>query len=318
VPLTTRTTFVSLPRTLQHLYIGNREVHDLQPPLRQTCWAAICRLEHLSSLNISYSSESFDPWDGLPLPFNLSSLSSLSVRASQEEPEVETRTNINWLAALIFKHIFEHRRLDTIALHFFDEDIPEEFIASVFSAGAIASSIRIDNDNGARTYHFDSLVNAVATNTPHLQDLRFPWPSWIRTPNRTESRFDYPLDELNFHLCQQLARSCPQLDIVRFPTGLAQPDEVLWRIEREMTSLERFNALGYKCREARKAEYYQATKMRRLVDCASPCLNVCTILYFDPGFFISAEYCEMTLFLSLNQVRKHGDHLYLPTLLSDH
>jgi hypothetical protein len=320
VPLTTLhiqcTAFVSLPRTLQHLCIGNRDLRQTpQPPFRQTCWAAICRLEHLSSLNISYSSDSFDPWDGPPIHFNSSNLTSLNVRAACELGDVGT--NINWLAELIFGPIFEHHHLDMIALHFFDEDVPEEFLASVFSAGAMASSIQINNDNGARTYHFDSLVNA-AINTPHLRALRFPWPSSIRIEDYdTESRFDHTLEALNFHQCQQLARACPQLDIVQFPIGNEHPDDDLWLRSRDTTSLERFNALGYKCREARKAEYFQATKMRRLIDYASPCLNVCTILYLDPDPYIDAEH-DMTLFLSLNQVRKHGDHSYLPALLFDH
>jgi hypothetical protein len=175
VPLTTLriqcTTFLSLPHTLQHLFIGNDELRDsLQPPFRQICWAAICRLEHLSSLDISYSSKNFDPWDGPPIHFNSSKLSSLKVRAAWVD---EINTNVNWLAEFILGPIFEHRCLDTIVLRFFDEEVPEEFLASVFSAGATASSIQIDSDHGARTYHLDSLVNA-AIKATCLQDLRFP------------------------------------------------------------------------------------------------------------------------------------------------
>jgi hypothetical protein len=297
----------SLPRTVQHLRFGSK-FQNIDGRLCQTGWAAICRLEHLSTLAISYSSHKSQPWDGPPMPFKSSNLTSLKARFdSAENP---AKLDIDWLTWNIFDPIFTHGHLETIEVGFWNETLSPNFIASTFCESL--SSIEIRGRNGPRTYRFVDLVVLLRI-TPNLQVLEFPWPT-SATVEDYGSRFTEPLEELTLQHCQHMSFLCPQLDIVRIvigndPTNFDEP----WLLSQKTTSRSRLEASGYHCRQARKAEFFQSFKMRRLIDYASPCLNFCTIFYFDlrGGPTLDEDY-TMTLYLSLNQVRRHGMYLYFP------
>jgi hypothetical protein len=184
------------------------------------------------------------------------------------------------------------------------------FIVSIFSESL--SSIQIRGRNGPRLYHFSNLL-ILHRITLDLRVLEFPWPTSATTEDYG-SGFTESLAELIIEHCQHLTFLCPQLDIVRIvtnndPTNFEDPS----LFSPTTTSRSQLEADGYQCRQARKAE---SIKMRRLIDYALPCLNFCTIFFFDlcGGPTLDKDY-TMTLYLSLNQVRRHGIYLYCPAFV---
>jgi hypothetical protein len=124
------------------------------------------------------------------------------------------------------------------------------------------------------------------------------------------NRWDGILEDITFSQSQQIALSCSRLDIIQFSIGI--DGSVDHYVEQRQfwarTSRERLSMLGYRSTEARYSAYYQNIKMARLIDCASPCLSLCTILERENQFALKKG--NLILFLSLNRVQKHGDNVY--------
>jgi hypothetical protein len=82
-----------------------------------------------------------------------------------------------------------------------------------------------------------------------------------------------------------------------------------WGLFRKRTAKDRLEAMGYHCKETRYVAYFQLVKMARLIDYTSPCLNLCTILDEDlDSIAVEDSWADFFMFLSLNQVRRHGNH----------
>jgi F-box-like len=292
---------LSFPRTVQTLRLGERQGGTLS----RTAWQAICRLKELSQLDFCLDIE---PWHAPPTIFCSPKLRSLTVR-------LYTRTQIDtqWLTRQIFQPIFEHHRLETVSIYIVDGDISTDLLTTIFSTAIDRTlSVRIHNRLGARTYHLPDLLTWL-TSAPKLQDMRLPWPSQLFRPDHDDEdlfRWGIVLEALSFQQCQQLAALCPDLDVIQFGIGLYPWINEETSNFKATTCRKRLDALGYKCRKARKVAYLQHIKIARLIDHMSPCLHLCTILYEDRDYF---REDEMVLYLSLNLVRNHA-HEYLPSI----
>jgi hypothetical protein len=198
VPLTTLCIscgfITSLPRTLQYLSVGTLMGEGVDP-LCQASWKAISRLQRLLSLRFEFNV--VRPWGGPPIPFKSINLRKLDARfGRQDGPPV-----INGLATHIFQPIFEHRSLETVAIHFSD-NLSLDFLDSIFSASETIQSIEIDNCQGGRLYTLQNIVNA-ARKIPHLEYLKIPWPipEPIKAGGR-ETRWDGIMETIPFQQCQ--------------------------------------------------------------------------------------------------------------------
>jgi hypothetical protein len=304
----------SLPRTVQDLRVGRYD--QLQGPLCQAGWGAICRLRHLSSLDLAYHSE-VKLWVGQPTPFSSSNLRNLTVRFLDHG---RGKTDIDWLTTHILRPIVEHcsRHLETVEWYSYADDVSADFLETIFNAADKMSSIDVHTERGARAYQFQTLLTWLQ-NAPRLRDLQLPWPSEVSgrpEPDSLEPRWDAILEDLSFRQCQQLAALCPQLDCVRFNIG-SYPGSLREACEqfRRTTHSKRIDALGCICEKARQNAWFQSLKMTRLIDTASPCLKLCTILCEDFEYEVEDD---TVLYLSLRLVRRHGDHPYVPDrVLSD-
>jgi F-box domain len=93
IPLTrlflSSTAFRSLPRTVQHLYIGDDQ--DVgNEMLSLTNWAAVCALQDLETFCFSF--DWIEEWDEAPMHFNSTNLLSLTATFNSiEEPRFVTR-----------------------------------------------------------------------------------------------------------------------------------------------------------------------------------------------------------------------------------
>jgi hypothetical protein len=310
VPLTRLTmtygSIHSLPRTVQVLRLG----FESRPggPLCQAGWGAICRLRHLSSLDLKYTNPKL--WVGPPTPFSSSNLRNLSVRFEFQGPKTDT----DWLTTHILRPIVEHRprHLETVVWYSYCDDISTDLLETIFNAAEKMSSIIVHTECGARAYQSQSLLTWLQ-NTPRLRRLQLPWPSEVVSgPPEPDilSHWGVILEDLSFRQCQQLAALCPLLDSVRFNVG-SYPESLIEACKqfRRTTHGKRLDALGCICKWARQIAWFQSLKMTRLIDPASPCLKLCTIFCEDLDY--GRVENDTVLYLSLRLVRRHGDHPYV-------
>jgi hypothetical protein len=175
-------------------------------------------------------------------------------------------------------------------------------------------------------YLFRDLISHLK-DIPNLRDLNLPWPiSIIDTSYKVEGE-DTPSileifpERLTFDECSALATVCPKLIQITFQLdseGVIPEDGIFeWESYpiQELVSMPLDSDLfgeGW----THHHTFMQSFKMVTLIDESSPCLNVCTAIYFPNNnpYHLSEDSRESvyvkraTVALLLKQVRNHANH----------
>ena len=293
--------------------------------LQLLTWKAACELRELHTIKVT--AEDIKKTDGFPrhLQFQSSQLRRvrLNLNASSE-------TKIKrYIIQPIFKHCHQ---IESVTVDLYTS-ISSDFLTWLFSPNETLTFLHVTST--ASMFSFRDLI-AATKHLPNLKTLTLPWPAPVDSSEEDNGSIDWPDDvedhcvdipeRLTFSQCQSLATACPKLNRVEFRVD--DSDEAgnhywIWnKYNVEVTSSFRVPLhMPINAKEIeswRKSQYarLQSFKMFRFIDDASPCLNICTLFFhFGDTHYPDTEgiiYQSIVLFVDLNQVRRHSDHLYSP------
>ena len=292
----------SLPPKLRilRLYLFNST-------LFHTTWSAVCGLKHLEELIIRCAGVEEQVEDGPPCRFNSSNLRTF-------EFSVDTPIDTN-LARQILSPVLENSSPSVVEVEL--NNLESAVLHPIFTRSYALSSLVIyfnshiyDKSN---SYTFENLLAGVK-NAPRLRNALLPWPMGNGEGEITQ--------RLSYTHAQELANAWPNLEEIEFRLSpcLNQNKYSSWsgfdsftlKIPKNMPfDLQK---LQFPFWRLSHWALLQSFKMDKFIDDASPCLNLCT-LFFQFG---DENYPDTTpgyrqnisVFLSLKQVRRHADHLY--------
>ena len=307
--LTTRDTeqVASFPHQVQTLKIR----HDGEI-LTNSVWAATCNLKRLSELNIECEDieDTDEGQDEEPIIFKSSNLRTLSGSLTAKTEEI--------LRQKIIQPIFAScRYLTSVELHI-TSSLSSIFLALLLSKKTL---VNIDVSSSASPYTFQEFA-VLPKILPNLESLQLPWPASIGIPTNDDEgtvmdwRYerdrsqDVP-DRLKFDQCQRLAEKYPKLKEIVFQIDTAEEAcNSHWKWTEPVQHNMPFDAATVDVEESRRA---QSFKIAGFIDEGSPCLDICSVFlhYFDNNHTDEDGEPQMssTLFLSLDQIRKHAGKL---------
>ena len=304
---------MAFPRTIKILKIDSGL--DCRHSLSPLTWAAVCELQDLVELHLTY--HKIDFWEESPCRFKSSTLKNFHAYPGS--------TNTTFVRHILQPILTTASCLVSMNLEFYGTQALSSHFLSHFTSNATLSKLDIGCSN-ENPYLFRDLVQ-LAKNFPNLQNLTLQWPATVGTRHRTEGQWPERIRDLDiperlvFRECSQLAEAWPKLDQVKFQLDDDRPAEpYLYSKWSETASPELLDMpldslmLG----DWWVGHHYllQRFKMARFIDETSPCLNVCTIFFHfdDMDHRTETSNCyheEIIIFLSLKQVRKHLDHSYI-------
>ena len=269
-------------------------------------WSAVCGLKHLEELIIRCSGVELE--DGPPCRFNSSNLRTF-------ELSVDNTSDVD-LARQILSPVLENSSPSVVEVDL--DNLESAVLPPIFTKSYALSSLVISSDSHTydefNSYTFEDLLAGVK-NAPRLENAQLPWPT-VNGEGETTPRLSYT------H-AQELANAWPNLDEIEFRLSPCLN-------QNQYSSWSGFDSFTLKIPEnmpfdRQKLQFpfwrlshwalLQSFKMDKFMDDASPCLNLCT-LFFKFG---DENYPDTTpgdggqnisVFLSLKQVRRHAGHLY--------
>jgi hypothetical protein len=226
-------------------------------------------------LHVSY--DRLVAWTGQPVPFESTQLRSLRLhfgRLRGDSTFFETQI-ITPLRAI-------RANLESVQFDPYRAEPPIHHIAEIFPlAGEATKSMCLTTSPKPLWYSFNK-VAIEARHTPNLRHLTIPL--WF--PER-----------LMFKACQQLALSCPYLDIVKLTTAV-DPEEFSFASADHV--LPRPGSQGHRSSRIRENAEKERYIVVKWIDDRSPCLDFCT--FVNPS---AKGWDRNTSYLTLNQVRRH-------------
>lgn len=296
----------SLPSNLRYLKLD--EGFSYRYSLDFITWNAVCRLQGLTELELDFSN--VDEWNTkCEFLSNLRSFKALL----RDSPALQRQ---------ILRPIFSRSsRLASIKFIVIRGPLSSNIIKCLVSANPTLSSLDVETCNPT-PYKFQDLIEE-STISSNLTRLKLPWPASIgneimRPPTQSnflrhgECRDGIP-EQLTFQVCQRLAETCPRLDRIEFDINSQNMATTWSRYWLRRNRAPRMPLQSEKLGEwwATYLERLQSLKMSKFIDILSPCLNLCTLLFYfeDPDFIqqtASHRFSrEIVIILSLNQIRKH-------------
>ena len=304
----------SFPHKLETLsFYGDCET------LPDSVWTAICDLRNLQHLKFAHFEIDYLEY---PIPFQSSNLRTLFANVIAEQEYNITRQ--------IIRPIYQNCRSLTSVELILWTCLSADFLLCLLQNPTLSSLIL--TSYGASPYTFQDLVCG-AKNAPNLKTLRLPWPTTLGLHSNNEdgsmdwtSERDHSLDvpeRLTFEESQQLAASLPKIQEIRFDIdGAEEACNAYWTWDEFPfwpIGTPEFMPLDLRNIDVefwRKSQYalLQSFKIARFLDEPSACLNICTIFFhFNDPNYPDTEFrglMGITLFLSLEQIRRHDSTLY--------
>jgi len=294
----------TFPHQLHSLDIQHHgTVHTL------SIWAATCNLTHLSNLNMDCQ-DTEESQDEDTFVFKSSNLQTVAGTLTAKT-EIILRNQI-------IKPIFANcRSLESVELHF-NTSLSSESLITLLSKESL---VHVDLSSGASPYTFQDFA-LLSRSLPNLERLRLPWPFTIGIPTNDEdetvmdwrckrdSSEDVP-ERISFEQCTLLAAKFPKLGEIVFEIDT----EPLGHMYRTWSGTHD-SAMYLEPTKSDENNVHRAQgfKMSTFVDEQSPCVNICSVFvcsFNGNDDTLDGEVdsqMSMSLFLSLNQVRRHANH----------
>ena len=292
----------SLPHQLKVLNIGS----DGTPLLTNSVWTAACNLKCLSELNIECD-DTEETQNEEPFVFKSSNLQTFSGTLTAKTEEILRHQIIQPI--LVSCH-----HLTSVNLYI-NSSLSSIFLAVLLSNESL---ITVEMSAAASPYTFQEFA-ALPKTLSNLENLQLPWPATIGVPTNDDEgmmmdwRYDRDRSQdvperLSFDQCQHLAAKFPKLNEIVFEMDA----EALYGIYQTWSESSQHDmSLDSATVDIGKSRHDQSFKMAKFIDQESPCLNLCSVFVYSSkdNNYIDREGnspMTMTLFLSLNQIRRHA------------
>jgi hypothetical protein len=297
----------SFPSTLKALRLTYHRPST--QPLPFATWLAVCDLQDLVDLQLLY--HDLDDMHGYVPRFKSEKLKTLTIIP------VTSAKSKTFMQSLL-QPVLAACELLSLQFQYTDQ----LFWSLVLPVSMPSTSLsRLDvSFSKQHNYLFRELISHLK-DIPNLRDLNLPWPTSIDAPGETvEGRNTDSILEiyqrLTFDECSALVTACPKLTRMTFqlesegiplaygPSSRRSHDLIGMPLDQDL--------LGEGWTDHHT--FMQSFKMVTLIDETSPCLDVCTAIYFPHNTAyrdseMSSNYIKRaTVALLLKQVRNHTNH----------
>ena len=298
---------ISLPRTVQDLRLLNGK-----STLSCLTWAAACDLYDLVELTV----ECLDTEISKEQHFQFKSINLRVVDVTLGAAEEATLTR-----QIIGPILSKCRSLESIQVTL-KTSLSSQTLEKLTTSNSSLTSLSVKS--AANSITFEELIDR-AKYIPKLKSLTLPWPSTIGTRSNkygqqvswlSTERYhgnDVP-HRLSFSQAYLLSLRWPGLRQIEFEIDSTMEARNRYYTWTEFKSWRRYAENIYASNSELMEEYWlllQLFKMDRFIDPTriSPCLDICTVLSQLEGTSAVQEgpTHQITLSLSLDQVRKHKD-----------
>jgi hypothetical protein len=295
----------SLPSSLKSLELSQNIF--MPQSLNYITWNAVCRLRELRVLALRFSG--VDTWDA-PSKF-LSNITSFTACLPGDHAIIQQ---------LLQPICSRSSRLTSVTYFLNQDSLSSNLFNYLITANLNLSRLYVESDVMS-SYGFHDLGDGSQI-SPNLKSLALPWPAstgkesdrkMVKSRPPRQLRCGIP-EQLTFEHCKQLAAEYPNLDKIEFNV---KPEKIASTWSRYWSRGNRTSNMSIQSEKLGEwwttyVHRLHSIKMAKFIDVSSPCLGVCTQLFYyqDPDCIKkTANYRfrhEIVILLSLNQVRKHS------------